>query len=322
MRMGEKWHHPHALFQQESVLNAGLPLMRHQSSLFPRLSAVGLVACGMALVCHAQEPPAATTPPAAEKGELPPLTRPLEQATVFARQATEAMRRADWSKAADMWQELLKLQPDSAAALSNLGAVEIQLKNVDAARGHLEKAVQLRPNLAAAWMTLGLLYNDQKNPMLAISALARGVHEDPSDARLHNALAIVLKQVGWMNGAEQELQRAIDLQPDYAEAHFNLALLFLDQRPPAVEMARRHYQKARDLGAAPDELVDKQLAEAAKENQAGEGKAEDKPGPVSQKEPEVKAKVPDKQAGASPKPASKNQSSSKEKPAPKSKKNP
>jgi Flp pilus assembly protein TadD len=198
----------------------------------------------------------------APAGSLPPLQRPLEQATVFARQATEAMRLGEWKQAAEMWEQVIKLQPDSAAALSNLGAVEMKLNNRDKAKIHLEKAVSLRPNLAATWMTLGLLQLESKNPMLAISHLSRAVHEDPSDARLHNSLAIALKQVGWSNGAELELQRAIDLNPEYSEAHFNLALLYLEQKPPALESARRHYFTARDLGSASDELVDQQFKEA------------------------------------------------------------
>ena len=234
----------------------------------------------------AQETPApvpvpAPTPTKPAQAELPALERPLEQATVFAREATEAMRVRDWKKAAEMWTEVLKLQPDSAAALSNLGSVEIRLNKPVEARAHLEKAVALRPNLSATWMTLGMLNLEQKNPMLAVSNLTRAVHEDPSDARLHNGLAVVLKQVGWTNGAEQELQKAIDLNSDYTEAHFNLALLYLEQRPPAIESARRHYFFARDLGSPPDELVDKQFKEA--------GIVYVPPPPVDPKKPKVEA---------------------------------
>jgi Flp pilus assembly protein TadD len=245
---------------------------RNFSSFLPLLGATCFCA-GWSPAALTSGAPSTTAPsePSAEqkKGELPPMTRAMEQATVFARQATEAMRREDWEKAREMWLECLKLQPESAAVLSNLGSVEIKLNKQEDARAHLEKALKIRPNLPAAWMTLGLLHHEMKNPMLAISALTRAVHEDPADARLHNALAIVLKQSGWTNGAEMELQKAIDLTPDYAEAHFNLALLYLEQKPPAVETARRHYQKARDLGADPDELVEKQLKEYSNGSASG-----------------------------------------------------
>ena len=57
------------------------------------------------------------------------------------------------------------------------------------------------------------------------------------------------------------MRKAISLEPEYAEAHFNLAVFYLQRNPPAVELARRHYQRALDLGAAPDPDVAKQLGE-------------------------------------------------------------
>jgi hypothetical protein len=85
------------------------------------------------------------------------------------------------------------------------------------------------------------------------------VAENPADPRAHNSLAIILKRIGWTNGAEVELQKALDLDPDYTEAHFNLAVMYLERKPPSLEMAGRHYRKARALGAAPDEIVEQQI---------------------------------------------------------------
>ena len=82
---------------------------------------------------------------------------------------------------------------------------------------------------------------------------------NPADPRAHNSLAIILKRIGWTNGAEVELQKALDLDPDYTEAHFNLAVMYLERKPPSLEMAGRHYRKARALGAAPDEIVEQQI---------------------------------------------------------------
>jgi Tfp pilus assembly protein PilF len=87
------------------------------------------------------------------------------------------------------------------------------------------------------------------------------VHEDPLDARGHNYLAIATKSLGWTDAAEAELQRAIDLQPEYGLAHFNLALMYLDRKPPAIELAKRHYDKALSLGVEKDEIVERKLKE-------------------------------------------------------------
>jgi Tfp pilus assembly protein PilF len=70
-----------------------------------------------------------------------------------------------------------------------------------------------------------------------------------------------VKKLGWLDAAEAELQRALELNPDYTNAHFNLALMYLERKPPAIELAKRHYDKAIALGAEKDELVEKKLKE-------------------------------------------------------------
>ena len=70
-----------------------------------------------------------------------------------------------------------------------------------------------------------------------------------------------MKEFGWADAAEAELQKAIELKPDYGIAHFNLALMLLERRPPALELAQRHYDKALALGVAKDEVVERRLKE-------------------------------------------------------------
>jgi tetratricopeptide (TPR) repeat protein len=188
-----------------------------------------------------------------ETGTLPAET------TELAKRAAAAVSRKDWGSAKAAYQEMLGAEPDNALALANLGVVEFQLGELEAARTHLERAVHLRPKLASCWTTLGLLYFRQDELDLATAALSYAVHHDPANPQAHNYLAVVAKARGWTNAAELELQKAIDLDPDYAEAHFNLALLFAGRQPPALEIARRHYTRALALGAAPDPLLEEKL---------------------------------------------------------------
>ena len=106
-----------------------------------------------------------------------------------------------------------------------------------------------------------MLSYEKGDSYLALSALSRATHEDPADAKAHNYLAVVVKKLGWLDAAEAELQRALELNPDYTNAHFNLALMYLERKPPAIELAKRHYEKAVALGAEKDELVEKKLKE-------------------------------------------------------------
>lgn len=183
-----------------------------------------------------------------------------QEARQSMKEGVEAMRRKDWKRAETAWGKLVKQEPGNAGAWANLGKVTLQQNDTEAAIAALEKAVALQPALAEAWMALGMAYDREGAAMRAISCLTRAVHENPADPRVHNSLAIVLKKTGWAGAAESELQKALDLDPRYAEAHFNLAVLYLERRPPSLELARRHYESARSFGAEPDKEMEAQLA--------------------------------------------------------------
>ncbi len=183
----------------------------------------------------------------------------------LARKAALAVAKKDWESARDIYKEILHNSPENVPILVNLGTVEFQMKEYADALAHLEKAVRLQPGLAQAWLTIGLAHYERQAWWLSLSALSRAVAEDPADPRAHNYLAATLKGLQWPTAAEASLQRALDLDPEYAEAHFNLALLYLERRPPSPELARRHYLRAVELGSPRDDLMEKQLKEAANE---------------------------------------------------------
>jgi tetratricopeptide (TPR) repeat protein len=192
------------------------------------------------------------------KTVLPPDTQNA------AGEGVRAFERGDLELARKDFEKLLQAAPDSIFGLTNLGAVEYREKKFDVAEKHLKRAVRLQPEGAPAWLTLGALYCDQEKLDAALAALSQAVLLDPKNARAHNYLGVTIGKKGWYSGAEAELRTALELQPDYAEANFNLALAYLQRTPPSVELARRHYARALELGAAPDPLIEKSLAEEKK----------------------------------------------------------
>ena len=188
-------------------------------------------------------------------GLLPPNTDNLAQ------KAAKAFAAQDWAGARKAYREMLEVDPENSLAWANLGAVEQQAGQIQAAVDCFEKSVGFNSDLVQSWLALGQLYAARGDKYRAISVFARAIHEDPEDARAHNYLAIVLKTQGWTDAAEAELQRAIELNPDYGIAHFNLALMYLERKPPALELTRRHYDKAVQLGLERDDIVERKLKE-------------------------------------------------------------
>lgn len=179
----------------------------------------------------------------------------------LAKKAASAFTKRDWKTAREAYEEMLEVEPVNALAWANLGAVEQQAGDLNAAVEAFEQSVRFNSSLVQSWIALGLAYSERGDMYRALSSLARAVHEDPGDARAHNYLAIVANKFGWAATAQAEFEKAIALKPDYGIAHFNLALTYLDQKPAAVELARRHYEQAVKLGVEKDEIVERKLKE-------------------------------------------------------------
>lgn len=211
-----------------------------------------------ALVCAlatAQEAPVVGVANPAKDGALPPDTAAL------AKKAASAFAKRDWKTAREAYEEMLRVEPVNALAWANLGAVEQQAGRLTEAVEAFEQSVRFNPALVQSWIALGLAYSERGDMYKALSALSRAVHEDPADPRAHNYLAIVANRFGWVTAAQAEFEKAIALKPDYGIAHFNLALTYLEQKPPALELARRHYETALRYGVEKDEIVEAKLKE-------------------------------------------------------------
>ncbi|MEM7698020.1 MAG: tetratricopeptide repeat protein [Verrucomicrobiota bacterium] len=184
---------------------------------------------------------------------LPPESAKLLQEAALA--ATEQR----WSDAQRLYQDFIRQYPENALGYANLGVVEYELGNLLAAAANLGRSVELDSTLAGNWQTLGLIHYSRGDLNLALSTLTRAIHEEPQDAYSRLYLAAVVRDYGWEDAAITELKRALELDPDMADAHYNLAVTYLDMNPPKLELARRHYFEAKDLGAEPSTDLEKAL---------------------------------------------------------------
>jgi tetratricopeptide (TPR) repeat protein len=190
----------------------------------------------------AQEAPAKFTP------------RILAEAVVEGNRAFEAK---DYATARRAYERVLSLDPQNQMGLVNLGLVEFYAGDSAKSEDLLKKAVRQRLETAPAWLTLGMIYMDQNRFPEALAALSQAALHDPDNPRVQNFLGVVIGREGWIYGAQQKLRRAVELDPAYADAHYNLAVFYLQEKPPATELAKRHYFKAFELGVEKDPSMEK-----------------------------------------------------------------
>jgi tetratricopeptide (TPR) repeat protein len=186
-----------------------------------------------------------------------------EVAREAAAEGSAAFARGDFERARRAYLKVIDLAPDNLLGLINLGVVEYSLKRLDDAEAHLKRAVRIKLDAAPAWLTLGIVYMDQNRLDEALAALAQATLYDPRNARARNYLGVVVGRKGWIDGAQVELRRAVEIDPSYSDAHYNLAVFYLEGKPPSIELARRHYFRAMELGAEPDLEIEKTLKAAS-----------------------------------------------------------
>jgi tetratricopeptide (TPR) repeat protein len=180
----------------------------------------------------------------------------------LAAQADKAFSTGNLPQAEQLYGEALLLSPSSSRLLVNLAAVKTR-------RGKASESIELaRKALSGdwqnpqAWLLLGMNSLESGKDDEAVADLMQAVLRDDSNPRAHNYLGIAAGRKGWKEVSEKELRRAVELDPGYADANFNLAVFYLGRTPPLIEMVRRHYQRALDLGASRDAALEAKLAKA------------------------------------------------------------
>ncbi len=213
-----------------------------------RRGLAALAALALPVLGRAQEPnPAAYVP---------------QVARAVAAEGNEAFSKGDYKAARHSYEKVLELAPGNLLALVNLGLIEFRSGNADAAEKRLKQAIQQRLETGPAWLTLGMIYFQNNQLDEAFAALSQAVLYDSGNPRAHNYLGVVLGRKGWLDGAEAELRRAVGIDEAYRDAHYNLAVIYLQRKPPAYELARRHYFKSIELGAPADREIEKTLSAA------------------------------------------------------------
>ena len=167
-------------------------------------------------------------------------------------EAREQFVSGNFAAAEKLYQEFVELNPNSVVALANLGVSQFRQGKLTAAQLALEKAIAVDPKDAFSLTTLGAVMIEQSRIEDAITFLERANESKADDPITLNYLGVASSQLGQFGKAEQSLRRAITVDPAYAEAHFNLAVIYATAKPPSIALAKRHYEKALELGAESD----------------------------------------------------------------------
>jgi tetratricopeptide (TPR) repeat protein len=189
-----------------------------------------------------------------------------------------ALRKQDWTRAAEQLQRCMDLNPNFDSAMTGLARALAKLGRVDEAKNWLKKATGSNPDNYRAWYELGLLEAEsdpaaaqssyekaiaiqpnfsvgqrelamllfnQKNYAAALPKFEKAIALGLDDAPLYNFLGICYNQTRQLQKSIRSHRTALTLDPKLAEAHLNLAYDYQLLHQPKT--AREEYQKACDL---------------------------------------------------------------------------
>jgi tetratricopeptide (TPR) repeat protein len=125
--------------------------------------------------------------------------------------ACAAEDAGDEAGAEHLFRQALDLEPNLAAALTNLGNLLYRRGDHPEARKLYERALDHDPNQPEARYNLANVLEDQGELELAIAELRRVCADAPTFADAHYNLGIMLAQVGGTTQAKQHLERYLEL---------------------------------------------------------------------------------------------------------------
>ena len=193
----------------------------------------------------------------------PPVS---EELVPQANEAKEDFERGNYRDAEKIYMSMMEQEPKNIYILSNLGVVRFRSGKLKPAEETFKKALASSPDDEFSTPhTLGIVYYTEGQQGSegkydeAVSELTKALAANPKDAIAHNYLGITASAKGWQEAARKELETAVAIDPNYSDAHFNLAVIYLTTPPVDKDNAKKHYKRAVELGSEPDAALEQLL---------------------------------------------------------------
>lgn len=134
-----------------------------------------------------------------------------------------ALQRLDrLEEAMTYHQEALRRFPDYAEARNNLGVDLQRLGRFEEAEAQYREVLKINPYLAEAHRNIGVVLQRKGKTEEALVHVHAALSINPDDAAARDNLGSVLQGMGKIEGAVMQYEAALRLKPDFPEAHNNL----------------------------------------------------------------------------------------------------
>ncbi len=145
--------------------------------------------------------------------------------------ALALLQKGDRSRAERELQTAIQQKPDSVSSHFALGNVFEDEKKLGSAEEEFRSALKIDPHFAPGAIKLSEVLITEGKPQAAVACLEDAVKQAPPDQAepMQAALGVAYAENGEMEKALATLKNLVAAQPDSADAHFNLGLLYAKQ---------------------------------------------------------------------------------------------
>ena len=146
-------------------------------------------------------------------------------------------QRQRYEAAVQLIGRALRLDPQSAAAHSNLGIALSNLNRPEDALASFDRALAIRPQFAEALSSRGDVLRELKRPEDALASLDRALAIRPQFAEALSNRGIALRELDRPEDALASFDWAIAIRPDYAQALNNRGNILRELKRPEDALA-------------------------------------------------------------------------------------
>ena len=139
--------------------------------------------------------------------------------------ATKNHQESKTDIAQELYNQVLKINPNHSAALNNLGVIYESLKDYQKAKDCYEKAIEINPNYINALNNLGVIFQELGEYQKAKDCYEKAIEINPNDINALNNLGLTFKELGEYQKAKDCYEKVIEINPNDINALNKLSTL-------------------------------------------------------------------------------------------------
>tara|TARA_Y100000389_G_scaffold203621_1_gene252725 strand:- start:121 stop:2217 length:2097 start_codon:yes stop_codon:yes gene_type:complete len=141
-------------------------------------------------------------------------------------EAFQNHKKNNFKDAENIYQKILKNNPQHFETIFYLGTLYSQLKKYDLAEPLFQKAILINPSFKDTYQNLGFMYQQLGDYQKAIKYYEKLIQIDPQNIKVYYILGLIYQKLGIIEKALDYLKKVIKIDPSHIDAHNNLGTCY------------------------------------------------------------------------------------------------